>query len=524
MDYEYSELVAKAQQWAERAMTEDRLDRKQAQPVLEIDARTPDSLFTNNEARPLIVAFMGGTGVGKSSLLNRLAGQDIAKTGIERPTSREVTLYHHVSVSIQQLPAGLPVEKIKINRHHDESKQNIIWIDMPDFDSVELENRRLVLEWLPHIDVLLYVVSPERYRDYKAWQLLLSEGNRHAWLFILNQWDRGQQSQLDDFRRQLSKAGFDEPMVFKTICTGQATHDDFQDLVRQLELLAKGHIVRELEQRGMEVRVYHLRRVLQPLLAHYDEDKFQALHDFFQQQWRATRDLLKQAFDWPLHQLAQVYAEKGGGRPDIQIWDQWAQSRFNDLLDEIVFKAAQLQIPVKPLKSALDPVRSSVEKTISTQVQLSCRQALINPGNRLQRYFIKLMKFCEFVLPAGAMALVSYQVFIGYYESVISGNPFLGTDFVAHSILLILLCWLVPFFLHKKMQPSLKKTALSGLEKGLDAALIQTETEIEQIIINEQLENRQLHQQLEEITRSCEITPEAGQRTLDQSLDRLLID
>ena len=47
---------------------------------------------------------------------------------------------------------------------------------MPDFDSIDQNNRHLVLEWLPHIDVLIYVVSPERYRDEKAWRLLFAEG------------------------------------------------------------------------------------------------------------------------------------------------------------------------------------------------------------------------------------------------------------------------------------------------------------------------------------------------------------
>ena len=57
---------------------------------------------------------MGGTGVGKSSLLNRLAGKAVAKTGIERPTSREVTLFHHRSVALQHLPENLPIASVKI--------------------------------------------------------------------------------------------------------------------------------------------------------------------------------------------------------------------------------------------------------------------------------------------------------------------------------------------------------------------------------------------------------------------------
>lgn len=119
MAYDYSELLTQAQQWAVAAQAEARLSAERAQLLTTIDARSTEALFaasqTDPQTRPLIVAFMGGTGVGKSSLLNRLAGQAIARAGIERPTSREVTLYHHQSLAINKLPAGLPLDSIKIS-------------------------------------------------------------------------------------------------------------------------------------------------------------------------------------------------------------------------------------------------------------------------------------------------------------------------------------------------------------------------------------------------------------------------
>ena len=208
MDYDYSDLVAKTKAWAEQAAASGWINQSAARDLAEIDARTPETLVGRSAGRPLIVAFMGGTGVGKSSLLNRLASQEIARTGIERPTSKEVTLYHHRAIQIQQLPEKLPLEQIRMAYHDDDFKKNLIWIDMPDFDSTEQHNKEIVMTWLPYIDLLIYVVSPERYRDNKAWRLLLAEGNRHAWIFVLNQWDRGDVVQFDDFKTQLSQAGF----------------------------------------------------------------------------------------------------------------------------------------------------------------------------------------------------------------------------------------------------------------------------------------------------------------------------
>ena len=60
----------------------------------EIDS--PGDLFSSGGSdRPLVVGLFGGTGVGKSSLLNRLAGDSIARTGVVRPTSMEITAARH---------------------------------------------------------------------------------------------------------------------------------------------------------------------------------------------------------------------------------------------------------------------------------------------------------------------------------------------------------------------------------------------------------------------------------------------
>ena len=202
---------------------------------------------------------MGGTGVGKSSLLNRLAGKAIAKSGIARPTSREVTVFYHREVTLP----NLPLCGVTVSHHDDDSQKMMVWIDMPDFDSTDTQNKALVLQWMPYIDMLIYVVSPERYRDEKAWQLLLAQGARHAWLFVLNQWDVGQHAQAEDFEKQLHLAGFDSPLVFKTSCTQTLADDEFASLTQIIGQLATQKTLEQLAYHVQQVRVHALQKQLQ---------------------------------------------------------------------------------------------------------------------------------------------------------------------------------------------------------------------------------------------------------------------
>jgi hypothetical protein len=539
MDYAYSDLVEHSKQWAQQAAAAGWVSNTACAALDTVDTRSPDTLFTADadaHSRPLIVAFLGGTGVGKSSLLNRLAGAPIAKAGVERPTSKEVTLYHHHSINIAQLPPDLPIEKVKMAHHSDNAQRLIVWIDMPDFDSTEHGNKQQVLQWLPHIDILVYVVSPERYRDNKAWRILQAEGGKHAWLFVLNQWDRGQPAQYDDFARQLHLAGFENPLVMRTVCDGSAADDEFMQLRATIASLATGHTVEQLEQRGLQLKKIQLQQALRLCLTELGtKDAFQTLVAAWPQRWAATADLLRQALAWPLQCKAGFYAAREGDliapkalpkvlapKSGIELWDDWTQCRFEDALDETILHADQLQLPVLPLKQSLLPLRAKAEKILAQQTELAARAALAKPGNGVQRFFLKLARTAEIVLPLAAMGWASVQALQGYYQSGLTHNAYLGIDFAVHTVLLIGLSWLTPYFVQKKIQPSLRKTALVGLKRGMQAALSRVDVDVVETLQNFERQRSEFAASGERLIALCAVErPAHGERY--DTLSRMLL-
>ena len=491
----FEERVTGVRHWAQAAVEGQWLRPGDLQPLQELEVRNPGSLFDPGSHRPLVAAFFGGTGVGKSSLLNRLAGQAVARTGVERPTSREVSLYMHESVRVSQLPSHFSLDQVRIARHPDAESRQILWVDMPDIDSVEAHNRELVLGWLPRIDVLIYVVSPERYRDDKGWRLLREHGGDHAWLFVMNQWDRCQEVQLEDFRRLLGSAGFRDPIVLRTDCRTNPIEpkpDDFTELQRLLREISGRHVMSQLEARAEQARLSALAGALRAVLGRLGPGEgYAGLRSAWDALWSTAQADLLSGLDWSLQCVATAYAGREahllGRSMDLSklaedstqppaptetlLWDRWAESRVGDTLAELLVEAGQRGLPVLPLKARLEDWPAQTGKQVLRQGQLMLRQALARPGGGLRRFLLKLMGGLAVLLPLGALGWASYQVVKGYYESAAQHLDYLGSDFAIHSVLLISLAWLLPWFAQTRLKPSIEKSALQGLRAGVDTAL-----------------------------------------------------
>src|SRR5947209_119681 len=109
----------------------------------------------------LVIMLMGGTGVGKSTLLNALAGASIAQASFTRPTTRDPVVYYHESVRPERLDPALRHCRLAVHNRPDLEQK--ILVDTPDLDSSDLTNRDKLHRLLPVADIVLYVGSQEKY-------------------------------------------------------------------------------------------------------------------------------------------------------------------------------------------------------------------------------------------------------------------------------------------------------------------------------------------------------------------------
>lgn len=515
-------LFADARGWAEQAAADGWVEAAAARQVAKVEIGSPADLFDDTRTRPLVVGLFGGTGVGKSSLLNRLAGSAIARVGVRRPTSQEVTLYHHQERRPDRLPPSFPVERIRLAQHQDPARRDLVWLDMPDIDSTEQGNRELVLSWLPHIDLMLYVVSPERYRDDQGWQLFRRHAPDSAWLFVMNHWDQGVQEQLDDFRSLLVGEGFGAPLVFTTSCLAGAA-DQFEQLQGTVAGLLDQHRRGFLERMGIYARVHALEERLQ-LCARQLGNRRQGerLSALWPAIWRDTAEQIRAQLDWAIEErVARVARRKADktAEPPAPIWTEWADERLQQAGRRLLLQARQQGLTTSGLAARLDATGGPEHPNI--RLEQAASQALSRPGRAWQRGLAGLLGGLQLVLPTTALLWIGWLLLSRYYQGSTTGEGFLGLDFAVHSGLLLGASWLLPWLLQRLVQPSAPKALRQRLGRALQALLDEAAEQVDsQLRAQDNARLERLQQVLQLIERCRAFQP--GRRNSDPMMARML--
>ncbi|MBX9247202.1 50S ribosome-binding GTPase, partial [Actinotalea ferrariae] len=166
-----------------------------------------------------VVALVGGTGSGKSSLFNALTGLDFADVGVSRPTTSEVTacMWAHDASALLDWLGVARDRRIERESELDGESQadlrGLVLLDLPDHDSVEPAHRAVVDRLLPLADLLVWVVDPQKYADdaLHSGYLRHLAGHEASMLVIVNHIDtvplHAQAGLLRDVARLLEEDG-----------------------------------------------------------------------------------------------------------------------------------------------------------------------------------------------------------------------------------------------------------------------------------------------------------------------------
>jgi hypothetical protein len=151
-------------------------------------------------AAPILVAVVGSTGAGKSTLVNSIVGERVSATGIRRPTTNSPVLACHPDdadwfAENRFLPTLPRVRQEGLARPGRDGllviaasagmPQGLALLDTPDIDSVVRAHYEFAHQFLDASDLWLFVTTAARYADAPVWELLQYAKERGAALGIV---------------------------------------------------------------------------------------------------------------------------------------------------------------------------------------------------------------------------------------------------------------------------------------------------------------------------------------------------
>ncbi|MCE5266936.1 MAG: GTPase domain-containing protein [Planctomycetaceae bacterium] len=182
---------------------------------------------------PLVVATLGGTGTGKSALVNALLGTELVQTSRTRPTTMRPTLLCRPELTPEML--GIDPASVELIHSDLPALRDMVLVDCPDPDTTEeaergegtAENDKTLLAGpptlsaldprlssnlarlraiVPHCDVLLVTATQQKYRSARVIDELIAASRGARLVFVQTHADI-EDDIRDDWRTVLKEKG-----------------------------------------------------------------------------------------------------------------------------------------------------------------------------------------------------------------------------------------------------------------------------------------------------------------------------
>ena len=196
--------------WVQSVLIGDRLAQWGANapdwaPAQRCRQRTDDFTRRMSDKRrrlgmPIIVAMLGGTGTGKSSLVNALLGKKVVQSGNVRPTTNRPFLI--CRPSLQPRDWGVDTEAIQVVPCDSPALDRLVLLDCPDPDTTEdatdqASNLAKLRNAVPYCDVLLITGTQQKYRDHDVLDELAQAAPGARLIFVQTHADRDDDIRAD---------------------------------------------------------------------------------------------------------------------------------------------------------------------------------------------------------------------------------------------------------------------------------------------------------------------------------------
>ncbi|MDR3182668.1 MAG: GTPase domain-containing protein [Planctomycetaceae bacterium] len=210
--------------------------------------RTAGKLTPRLPMNQLAVAMLGGTGTGKSTLINAILGTTAVSEGKSRPTTHQPVLVCHTDADVSAF-GGFEVKRL-----NSPLLEGLIVIDCPDPDTAEEStgnqtNTALLRQALPYCDVIIVTATQQKYRSKCVLDELADAAPGARLIFVQTHADKD--TDIREDWRLLLQERYETGQMYFVDSHSVDSRSENDDLLSLRQLLTKelsGDIARRIRQ------------------------------------------------------------------------------------------------------------------------------------------------------------------------------------------------------------------------------------------------------------------------------------